>query len=324
VNRSSLVLAGLALSVAAAGIWFLLRSQRALPDDPLAVVPRDASALLSVRLSRVLESPAWERLVVARGGARGIQRATASCGFIPLAGIRQLTVFARFRQAEDKPRFAFAARGKLDHARLLDCASKLAGRGGLAVEQEQLEGIPGVRSKNGGTRVVFLGSSGMLAGDAEGVHAAVLTLLEKQPSLAQDSALRSLYSEQDARSELALVARDLRRLGPLIELRLGRAFDPSALGLDDVDALGAQLRLDGERIAGSAQLLAKTPARAASIVQRATRERERLLDLPGIGLTGLSRPLRAARFEAHGQRAEFSGEVALRAAEALLDLLDLL
>jgi hypothetical protein len=322
VNRPSLILALLAACVLGLSGWLLLRPQHSLPEDALAALPADTYGVLEVRVQRVLASRAWQRLVVDRGQARGIQRATATCGFNPLAGVEQLVVLARPDRREPTPRVAFAARGRFKHELLLDCARKLSGRDGLALTHEEIEGVHTVRSAKGSTRIAFLGRGGIVGGHGESVRAVLETLLGKRPSLAASTLLPPLYRELKRDSDLTALAQSPARLVPLLG-RLGLLIDTRALQLDQVTALGARLTLQPELITGAGVLVTQRPEQARQIADLASAQRQRVLSIPLIGLTGVAGPLRAARIEAQGSQLRVASSLELHVAEALLELLAL-
>jgi hypothetical protein len=322
VSRPSLILVLLAVAVLSLSAWLLLRPQHSLPNDPLAALPADASGVLGVRVDRVLASRAWQRLVVARGQARGIQRAVDTCGFNPLAGIEQLTVFARAQGREQAARFAFTARGRFKHEQLIDCARKLSGRTGLALEHEEIEGIHTVRSATGTSKIAFLARDGIVGGDGESVREVIHVLLGKQPSLAANTDLHQLYQELNDGSELTALAQSPHKLLPLLG-KLGLLVDARAFELDKISALGARLALHPESISGAALVVAQSESHARRLAELVSSQRERILSIPLIGLTGISGPLRDARIETRDRRASVAGTLSLNVVEALLELLAL-
>jgi hypothetical protein len=319
VSRPSLILALLAACILGLSAWLVLRPQHALPEDALAAVPSDAYGVLGVRVERLLASQAWQRLVVERGEARGIERATATCGFNPLAGVDQLTVLARPQGREPAPRFAFTARGRFKHEQLIDCARKLSGRSGLKLVHEEIEGIHTVRSEPGSTRIALLGRDGIVGGDADSVREVLLALRGKRPSLAISSSLAGLYRELSSGSDLTAVAQSPAQFLPLLG-KAGRLIDAQALALDEVTALGARLLLQPEAIAGAALLVTQREDQARRLAELARAQRDRILRIPLIGLTGVAEPLRAATVEVKGRELRLASTLKLSVAEALLDL----
>lgn len=320
VKRSSLILGGVALAILAASAWFLLRPQRSLPTDPLAAIPGDAYGVVRIRLDRLLASQAWQELVVAKGEADGIENLKRTCGFDPLAGIEQLVVFARPAPKGGTPRFAFTARGDIKHEQLIDCVRKVTGKGDSELTQEDIEGITTVRSKKGGSRAAFVGRDGIIGGDAESVRAVINTMLDKAPSAAKEAQLSQLYREGSESSDIQLVARMPKELLPLLQA-LAQLGNEQLAAVGSVQALSASANLIEDKISGGAVLLTNGPAQATAIVQLVTALRARLLDIPGIGLTGFSNVLRTMQAEANGPRATFGGSIKVGTAAALLDLL---
>lgn len=320
MNRPSLILGLLAAGVLGLAGWLLLRPQHTLPQDALAALPADAYGALDVRVQRVLASQAWQRLVVDRGQARGIQRAIKTCGFNPLAGVEQLVVLARPDGKDPAPHFAFTARGRFKHEQLIDCARKLSGRRGLALTHEEIEGIHTVRSEKGAARVAFLGRTGIVGGHGESVRAVLQTLVGKRPSLAASARLPSLYRELAQGSDLTAVAQSPERFLPLLG-QLGLLVDVRTLELDAITALGARFTLQPEAIAGAALLVMQRADQARRLAELATAQREHILNIPLIGLTGVAAPLRNARIEAKDRTLRVASALQLSVAEALLELL---
>lgn len=319
VRRSSLILALLAACILGLSAWLLLRPQHALPEDPLAALPSDAYGVLGVRVERVLASQAWQRLVVERGQARGIERAIATCGFNPLAGVDQLTVLARPHAGEPAPRFAFTARGRFKHEQLIDCARKLSGRSGLKLVHEEIEGIHTVRGAQGSARIALLARDGLVGGDADSVREVILALRGKRPSLVSNASLSGLYRALSPGSDLTAVAQSPAQFLPLLG-KAGRLIDAQALALDEVTALGARLLLQPETIAGAALVMTQREDQARRIAELARAQRERILGIPLIGLTGVAAPLRAATIEVKGREVRIASTLKLGVAEALLEL----
>ncbi|HEY6876786.1 MAG TPA: hypothetical protein VI299_02160, partial [Polyangiales bacterium] len=207
MKRSSIVVIVLALIVVSAGAWYMFWPRLTLPPDPLAAVPADAYGVAHFRVDRVLASEAWKRLIVERGQAKGLERIQATCGFNPLAKLKELTVFARPSPNGGLPRLAFAARGDLQHEELIDCVKKFAGSDASSLQRDDIEGIPTVQSAKGSSRAAFIGRDGVIGGDSESVTAAIHTLLQKAPSLSGDAVVKGLYSELEQGSDITVVSR---------------------------------------------------------------------------------------------------------------------
>jgi len=309
-----------ALAIVGASAWFLLRTKHSLPTDPLAAVPGDAYGVVRIRLDRLLKSQAWQELVVEQGGADGIENIKKTCGFDPLEGIEQLVVFARPAPRGGTPRFAFTARGEIKHEQLIDCVQKLTGKGRSALTREDIEGITTVRSQKGGSRAAFVGRDGIIGGDAESVRAVINTMLEKAPSAAKEPQLSQLYREGSDSSDIQLVARMPKELLPLLQA-LAQLGNAQLAAVSSVQAVSASANLVEDKITGGAVLLTNGPGQAEAIVQLVSALRARLLDIPGIGLTGFSNTLRSIQVEANGPRATFGGTIKVGTAAALLELL---
>lgn len=319
MKLSSVLIVLVVLAVLAGGAFFLFRPRQALPPDPLAVVPADAYGVVRVQVEQVLASDAYQRLVVERGLAKGIERVTKTCGFNPLAKVHSLTVFARPAPDGGVPRFAFAAQGDLDPEALGDCVRKFS-RSGAALKRDDIKGIPCVVSTQGASRACFL-RDGALGGDSESVRASLYTILGAAGSVAADSVLSSLFREVEAGTDVALVARVPEQMRPLLRT-LGQAFgDGSLMPLSDVRALSASLNLAGGRLAGGVVLLAPDAPRARGIIALAQTQVTRFLAIPGISMTPAGGVLRGIQMESLGDRATFTGSVNVSTVEALLELM---
>jgi hypothetical protein len=324
VKRSSLVVLALALCTVGAGAFYLLRPRYDLPVDPLAAVPADAYGVLRIKVARVLGSEAYKRLVVERGEAEGIERITKLCGFNPLEGIQELVVFARPRAGGGMPRFAFTARGKLDHDALVECVKKFAGASGgdaSGLKRDDIEGIPAVTSRHGTSRAAFLGSDGIVGGDAESVVASINTVLGKAPSLAGDTVLRGLYTQFDPGTDIAGVARMPAEARTLLQALAQGLFGSQLAILTDAKAAAGSLSFADAKIMGGGLVVAASPEHAVASVMLVRNFVDRLLGIPGVALTPAAGVLRGIQTDVEGDRATISGQIKVSTAVALLELL---
>jgi hypothetical protein len=323
VKRSSLVVLVLALAAVGAGAFFFLRPQVTLPLDPLAAVPSDAYGVVRVKVDRVLASDAYKRLVVERGEAKGVERITKLCGFNPLEGISELVVFARPTPGGGLPRFAFTARGKLDHDALVECVKKFGQASGNAggLKRDDVQGVPSVVSSRGASRAAFLGSDGIIGGDADSVVATINTVLGKAPSLAGDSALRALYTQFDTGTDIAGVARMPEEARALLQALAQNILGGQLSVLTGARAGAGSLSFADSKIMGGGLLVAASPEHAVATVMLVRNGISRLLDIPGIGLTPAVSVLRGIQTDVEGDRATVSGQIKVSTASALLELL---
>lgn len=308
-----------ALVVLAAFLWL---PGRGLPRDLLASVPTTAIAVVSIRVERVLNSPAYDRLVVQRGQDKGIRRLQQLCGFHPLRGIEQALVFALPGASETaKPRIALLARGSIAHARLIQCVSKL-GQGGMkGLVREPIEGFETLRSENGTTRAAFIGTDGVMAGDAEGVRLAIETLVGKRPGLDKDPVLAPLLRARADTHELALAARLAGNQALFARGVAALGLDPTQLSGAGLGALAADLALEPENVRVSAELSTDSDARARSLLEAAERVRARILAFPALALTGFAKPLRDLQLSSQGASVKLAASAQVRTLGALLELL---
>lgn len=321
VKRSSVVVLAIALLCVAAGLFFVLRPQRSLPLDPLAAVPADAYGVLRVKVDRVLASEAYKRLVVERGGAKGIERIKARCGFNPLEGIREVVVFARPSPQGSMPRFAFTARGDLKHEALVDCVRKVGSGDGSELAREDIEGIPAVRSRRGTSRAAFIGSDGVVGGDGESVVASINAMLGKAPNLAQDAVIKDLYTQFDQGTDIAGVARMPDEVRAMLQAMAKQAIGTQVGVLTDAKAAAGSLSLSDARIIGGGLLVAASPEHAVASVMLVRSYIDRILSFPGIGLTPAASVLRSVQTDVDGDRATLTGQVKVSTVETLLELL---
>jgi hypothetical protein len=321
VKRSSWVLAGSAVLTLVVIAAFLLLPGRSLPRDLLAGVPRTALGVLHLRVDHLVRSPAYERLVVARGQAQGIARLQKLCGFHPLRGIEEALVLAlpNPQPGAKRPRIALLARGAIPHTRLMRCV-QLLGHGSSELVQEEIEGVTTVRSKNGSTRAAFIGSDGVVAGEAEAVRAVIEVLAKKQPSLLDDAELSALYHAVDAQADVAGAARVAGNESALSTSLAALNVDAATLAGLGLVAVSGSVRFEAEALRGQAQLITRDPARAAQLVERAEGVRRGLLDLPAISFTGFGRPLRELTLRAEGSSATLSGSLSVGTVATALEL----
>jgi len=318
-----LVVLVLALAAVGAGAFYFLRPQVNLPLDPLAAVPSDAYGAVRIKVDRVLASDAYKRLVVERGEAEGVERITKLCGFNPLAGISELVVFARPTPGGGMPRFAFTARGDLDHDALIDCVKKFGeawgSTGGL--KRDDIEGVPSVVSSRGSSRAAFLGSDGIVGGDAESVVATINTVLGKGPSLASDASLKALYSQFDTGTDVAGVARMPDEARALLQALAQSILGGQLSVLTGARAGAGSLSFADGKIMGGGLLVAASPEHAVATIMLVRNGISRLLDIPGIGLTPAASVLRGIQTDVEGDHATISGQIKVSTATALLELL---
>jgi hypothetical protein len=319
VKRSSIVVIALALVTVLAGAWYMFWPHVSLPADPLAAVPADAYGVVHIRVDRVLASDAWKRLVVERGQAKGIEKVQVLCGFNPLARLTELTVFARPAPGGGLPRFAFAARGDLNHEELLDCVKKFTGGDSSALQREDIEGIPTVQSKKGSSRAAFLGRDGIVGGDAESVTAAIHAVLQKAPSLSGDALMKGMYSELEQGSDITLVTRLPDDAKPMIR-QLSTVAGPKALLLEEIKLFGLTVVTSSAKLAGGLTLLTGSTQEASTFVELGKHAIARLLTIPGIGMTPAYGVLKTVQTEVRGDRATFSGQIKVATIESLLEL----
>jgi hypothetical protein len=222
--------------------------------------------------------------------------------------------------SNDKPRLAVLARGSIPHTDLIRCVNKLGRNGSSDLVQEDIEGITTLRSKNGSTRAAFIGSDGVVAGDAESVKAAIETFVGKRTSLEQDALLAPLYHEHAAANDLTLVARVTENRALLSRAVTALGLDPAELDAAQVSMVAAAAHLDEERVSAAATLVTREPARAQALVDRAESLRARIVAFPALSLTGFGQPLRELRIESSGTRVLARGSIPVRTLAAAMEI----
>jgi hypothetical protein len=321
VKRSSWVLAGLALLTLSLIAGFLLLPGRRLPRDLLDAVPGDALGVAHVRVDRVLASPIYERLVVQRGQAQGIARLQKLCGFHPLKGLEEALIFALPAPGKERPRIAVLARGDIPHARLIRCIGSLGRSGYSDLVQEKIEGFDTVRSKNGTTRAAFIGSDGIVAGEAEAVRATIETLAGKHNSLGRDAVFAPLYRSLDARAELAGAAR-LAGSEALFENALkALALDAALVARLGVQSVAGSVRLETDALRLAGQVHTQNAAQAQQLAELGEALRRRALGFPALSLTGFAQPLRELSLRTEGAKTTLNATLPERALATALELL---
>lgn len=317
VKRSSLILLVLAVAVVGGAAAFaLLGSSRTLPESLLSMVPRDTPALLHVRVNRVLKSKAFERLVVERGQAKGMQRIEEKCGFNPLSKVDELLVYMVERKAI-VPDAGLIARGGMDPRKLGECIKKATGTQDRKLNYREVDGFHEVCSSNGHTCINFAGRDGMFGGSAGNVAKMREVLAKKKPSAEDNAALLALYRTV-AQADIGLAAivpesvRDT--LGPVLARRV-----PLARPLLKAQTIAASANL-GDDIAGELRLGMVDEAAAQTLVTLVQAQLQRLLQIPGVSVTPLAKLIKVATVRADGATATFSGVMPVAQAATLLDL----
>jgi hypothetical protein len=244
------------------------------------------------------------------------------CGFHPLRGIEQALIFALPNASgATKPRVAVLARGSIPHTDLIRCIGKL-GRTGLdGLEQEEIEGIATMRSKNGSTRAAFIGSDGLVAGEAEAVRAAIETLVGKRPALDSDALLAAQFKHYAADNDFTLVARLVGHTD-LLASALGRlGIAPDSLPVTGLTSLAAGVRFDDDVVRAGAELHTRDASQADAVIQAAERARARIQAIPALSLTGFAKPLRELSLSRADTRVLLRGSIQVRTLASALEFL---
>lgn len=321
MKRSSWILVFVSVALVGAAAWFVLWPRAKLPDNLVSAVPADAYGAVRIRVDRVLASEAWKRLVVERGEAKGMEQVTETCGFNPLARLKEVVVFARPASEGSLPRLAFVARGDLEHQELVECVQKVTGASSTKLRREDIEGIPAVASSKGNSRAAFIGSDGIVGGDADSVRSVIKVVQGKAQGVLTDSLIRDLFQQVEAGQDVAGVLRIPESLRPQMR-SLAAAFLGGQLApLAEVRAVAGNLNLGEAKLAGGATLLATDAAQAAALIALARGNIDRIMGIPGVAFTPAGGVLRGIQTEARGDRATVTGAIKVSTVEALLELL---
>lgn len=322
VKRSSWFVIAAVVACLGAAAWFLFVPRETLPQDLMQVVPADSYGAVRIHVDRVLASDAFKRLVVERGEAKGMERVTKTCGFNPLERLKEVVVFARpAPNSMERPHLAFVARGNLPHSELLRCVEKVTGTDRSKLRTEEIEGITTVASSKGSSRAAFVGRDGVIGGDAESVRAVIQALHKQAPNLLGDNLLRELFQQVEGGQDIAGVVRIPDELRPQLRMLAGRLMGGILAPLAEVRAVAGNLSLSDSKLAGGTTLLTTDAAQATAVVGLARGQIDRVMRIPGVGLTPAGGVLRGIQTEARGDRATFTGAIKVSTVEALLELL---
>jgi len=206
LERRTRLLVGLGL-VCVAGVTAALLYPRPpqLHPDVLANVPAGAHAVARVDLGAVLDSRLWERVVVARGGDRGLRRIREHCGFDPAQQGEELVAFVTGDDADSLDHVTLLARGPFEHERLAECMRSVVDEEGASLRRTEIDGVPAVAGGRGDSRVAFLGRRGIVFGSEPAVREVIRTVRGEAPSMQDDEVFASLW-ERLARGREVVVA----------------------------------------------------------------------------------------------------------------------
>jgi len=127
VRRRHFVYAGLGVVLLAVGAFALVRARRAgaATGAVLRAAPRDTWLLATVDVAALHESPLVQRVLEPEAVARmvGLPGLSATCGFDPIARVRELMLAAP--EAGDRGDFGVAYSGDFRGAELVTCAENV-------------------------------------------------------------------------------------------------------------------------------------------------------------------------------------------------------
>ena len=305
---------GLVALFAAGGVLALRRVDgNEVPRDPLGRLPADTDALLVVDLRALRASSAWRRLVVERGGAEGLDRLRRRCGFDPLQGVEQLTVWVG--GAPERPLDGLAVQflGHLPVERLVGCLRTAVEADPSAGELRQVElrGRPALQSASGRSSAVALGDRLVLLGATQQLAAALEVLDGERPSA--QATFGTAWAALSSGAQLVLLARvrpawfDRLPEGPL---------DVSALRA--LQWLGVAVRL-GPPVSMRLEARFASPEAAGRAAEDLRTMRRRLAALPTALRGPFAEWLLGWRLETEGERLLAEGSWELDLLGRLLD-----
>ncbi len=266
---------GLVALLAVGGVFALRRSDGSgVPRDPLGRLPAHTDALLVVDLPALRDSSAWHRLVVARGGAVGLERLRRRCGVDPLQGVKQLTVWVGGAPARPIDGLAVQFLGHLPVERLVGCLQTAleADPDAGELRQVELRGRPALQSASGRSSAVALGDRLVLLGATQQLGAA-LEVLDGERSSAQAD-FGPAWAALSSGAQLVLLA----RVRPAWFERLPEGpLDGSALRA--LQWLGVAVRL-GPPLSMRLEARFASPEAAVRVAQDLKTMRRRLAALP--------------------------------------------
>lgn len=281
------------LGGAAAAAYFLLRPPELKPE-PLANVPETASAVLHVDVPALRDGTLWRRLVVGRGGDRGLRRLEDRCGFDPVADLETITVFISGDEPFALEHVAAVIAGSIQHERLGECLSDAAEETGARLRRTEVEGLPAVAGERGDSRAVFVGRQGIVFGPEPTVVKTIGTIRDGGDS-ASDGALGLIFDDVAGR-DLTFAA----RVPPQWKAQAERYVDSRAMAMLaklDAVAVGARLR---RGLSASLRLVMDDNAAAAEVAEAMEGAVEGILDAPLVGFTPVAGALRRVEVRAEG------------------------
>lgn len=322
VDPSKRRLVGVLLLVGAvlAACWFVLGRELRLPSAPLANAPRDVSAVARVNVGAVVDSPLWQRFVVARGGARGLERITSTCGFNPLEQLEDVVVFITGTEAS-LDHVGFVGRGGFDREALAACVSEVVQEGGGTIERQDIEGVPAVRGGRGDTRAAFIGTRGVAWGTEETVRGVIRTVRGDEPSAAEHPVLARLWERVAPGRDAVVVAEIPQRWREAAQRTVEAASDEGALALAQLRGVGLGVRLRSGFGAGLLLEMADTTA-TLQLVGALEARLAQALDNPMMSLSAAGPALRAIEIEGDGRDVVVTVNLPEGRFEAILGLVD--
>lgn len=307
-RRNTIVLLVTVL-VVGVGSWLLVgRAGPSLPEAPLALVPRETTAVARVNLPALRASLLWQRLLDAGDGGRGLERIVERCGFDPLDQIRHVIVFVTGEGTRSLDRVGLVARGPLDRRALAKCVDDVVRADGGDLRRVDIDGVPAVASSRGDSRAAFLGSDAIIGGAEPIVRAVLRTARGDAPSAIGDPVIARLWSMVERRRDVVAAAHVPSEWRPALERAIAGARGGSFAPLSSARAIGVGASL--ERGIGVTVAVGLPDASGAAAVRDAVRaEIARGLASPLVSLSALGPVLRRVELTSDGGTALMSLEV---------------
>jgi len=318
-RRNTAILLGI-IALVALGSWALAGRTLHLPGAPLATVPQGATAVLHVDLQALLSSRVWERLVVERGGDRGVRRIEELCGGDPLSAVSELTAFASGDAPGDLERVGLVIRGRFEPEAFGDCVRRVVEEDGGELHQTAIDGVPAVRGR-GSSRAAFIGRDGIAGGDEETVGGIIRAIRDRSASAAVDPVLAELWTEVATRRDLVFVAHVPEGWRRALRERLRASPDTDMGAIAGVRALGIGANVS-EGLSIDARMRMRDEGEADRAGGALTRTLQETLEAGGLTAAVTAPILRRLSVDAEGAEVHASLDLSPERLDLALDIIE--
>jgi hypothetical protein len=324
--RSTAIAAGVAIAVAAGGLYYGLSrpdgpapiDQRATPKRAVDAVPAGTTLLVTIDLEALRASPLAAPYLAGERSIEGIGTIRQACGFDPLGMVREIALAVP--EAYDAE-FGIAAVGTFADQPVLDCATKVIGaRGGRPVSST-LGSFRTVRDVDAPTtgEIAVRPGGPLLFGGGAYLRAMVDAVDGTLPSVGSQPAHGELRKELAGFETIqaTLVLSKKQREGIAQELATVQASAPAAIGA--VSAVAAGVSLVGDAAKVKIIVLCDDPGSAASLVHLANEAKKNAGESTPAALLGAEPLLARVQVEAQGARLVASVDAAVAEIDAIVE-----